>query len=196
VASGRVLVADADRRAAGVLTWLLAEQGLDVTLAHPPRSVEYALQWRAPEVLLIDGEDADLSALVRRLASDERFAHLRVIVATRTDGNGIGRVPEGAHDCVEKPYRAHEVLARVTTQLRASAELASAREVLRDARGEAERARDSSASNRRLAEVLRDVADELSTPEIYRVLARRVGRALGVRHCAVILAVGDGEATT
>lgn len=196
MANGRVVVADGDRRAGGVLTWLLAEQGFEATLAHPPRSVEYALQWRTPEVLLVDGDDVDLTALVKRLARDDRFAHMRVIVATRRDDNGIGRVPEGAHDCVEKPYRAHEVLNRVSAQLRASAELASAREVLRDARGQVERARDSSASNRRLAEVLRDVADELSTPEIYRVLARRVGRALGVRHCAVILADGDGEATT
>jgi two-component system, cell cycle response regulator len=196
VANGRVVVADGDRRAAGVLTWLLSEQGLEATLAHPPRSVEYALQWRTPEVLLVDGDDAELTALVKRLVRDDRFSNMRVIVASRRDDDGIGRVPEGAHDCVEKPYRAHEVVNRVTAQLRASAELASARDVLQDAQGQVERARDSSASNRRLAEVLRDIADELSTPEIYRVLARRVGRALGVRHCAVILADGDAQATT
>ena len=157
----------------GALTWLLAEQGLDATLAHPPRSVEYALQWRTPDVLLVDGDDADLTALVKRLARDDRFAHMRVIIAARRDENGIGRVPVGAHDCVEKPYRAHEVLNRVAAQLHASAELASAREVLQDARGQVERARDSSASNRRLAEVLRDVADELRVRRLRRCPRRR-----------------------
>jgi two-component system, cell cycle response regulator len=196
VASGRVVVADGDRRSAGVLTWLLSENGLDATLAHPPRSVEHALQWRTPDVLLIDGDNADLMLLVKRLRDEDRFADLRIIVATRSDEQGIGRVPAGADDCVEKPYRAHEVLNRVSAQLRLSVELTNARTVLREARGEADRARDSSANNRRLAEVLRDVADELSAPEIYRVLARRVGRALGVRHCAVILAAGDVDATT
>ena len=196
MASGRVVVAEGDRRSAGVLTWLLSEHGLDATLAYPPRAVEHALEWRTPDVLLIDGDNADLDALVRRIRSEGRFADMRLIVAIRPDEHGVGRVPDGADDCVAKPYRAHEVLNRVTAQLRAAAELSTARTGLKEARGEAERARDSSASNRRLAEVLRDVADELSASEIYRVLARRVGRALGVRHCAVILANGEDTATT
>jgi two-component system cell cycle response regulator len=196
VASGRVVVADGDRRSAGVLTWLLSENGLEATLAHPPRSVEHALQWRTPDVLLVDGENADLVLLVKQLRDESRFGDLRIIVATRSNEDGIGRVPVGADDCVQKPYRAHEVLNRVSAQLGVSAALASARHVLREAQGDADRARDSSANNRRLAEVLRDVADELSASEIYRVLARRVGRALGVRHCAVILAAGDADATT
>ena len=194
--NGRVVVADGDRRSAGVLTWLLSAHGLQATIAYPPKSVEHAIEWRTPDVLLIDGDNADLGALVTRIRADSRFADLRVIVAGRPDENGASRVPPGADDCVAKPYRAHEVLTRVSAQLRASAELSGSRDVLRDARNEAERARDSSASNRRLAEVLRDVADELSASEIYRVLARRVGHALGVRHCAVILADGDGEGTT
>jgi len=195
VPKGRVIVADGDRRSAGVLTWLLMDHGLDASLAFPPRAVEHALAWRPADVLLVDGENSELLELTKRLKREERFAALRVIVATRADDDGVGRVPEGVDDCVEKPYRAHEVLHRVNAQLRASRELAEARSVLREANGEAERARDSSANNRRLAEVLRDVADELSASEIYRVLARRVGRALGVQHCAVILASEDPDSS-
>ena len=190
-----MVVATGDRRSAGVLTWLLSEKGFDATVAFPPQAVEHALEWRTPDVLLIDGEDAELGALVKRIRQGSRFADLRVIVATRGDEDGVGRVPDGADDCVAKPYRAHEVLHRVTAQLRASVELSSARAVVRDARGETDRALDAAANNRRLAEVLRDVADEMSATEIYRVLARRVGRALGVRHCAVILADGGGDST-
>jgi two-component system cell cycle response regulator len=193
VPSGRVVVADGDRHASGVLAWLLVDHGVDASFAYPPRAVEHALSWRSADVLLIDGENAELVEIARRLKTQERFADLRVIVAARRDDEGVGLVPAGVDDCVEKPYRAHEVLNRVSAQLRARTELSQARAILREARGEAERARDSSQNNRRLAEVLRDVADELSASEIYRVLARRVGRALGVQHCAVILAGDDPE---
>jgi two-component system cell cycle response regulator len=196
VANGRVVVADADRRSAGVLTWLLSEHGMEASVAFPPRSIEHALAWRTPDVLVVDGENAELTALLPRLRKEARYADLRIIVATRPDDDGFSFVPSAADDCVAKPYRAHEVLTRVRSQLRTSAELANARTMLHEVRGEVDKARDSSANNRRLAEVLRDVADELSASEIYRVLARRVGRALGVRHCAVILSAGDEGSTT
>jgi two-component system cell cycle response regulator len=188
VGSSRVVVADADRRSSGVLAWMLTEKGIEATAAHPPNSVELALEWRTPEVLLVDGDDPELVALVKRIGQDRRYQGVRIIAAVRPDPTGVGQVPDGAHDCVEKPYRAHEVLTRVQMQLRTRTELAAARNALSAEREQSERGRDSSETNRRLAEVLRDVSDELSTPEIYRVLARRVGRALDVRHCAVILA--------
>jgi two-component system, cell cycle response regulator len=196
VHNGRVVVADGDRRSAGVLAWLLSEQGLQATLAYPPRSIEHALTWRTPDVVIVDGDLPDLPAFITRVRQDDRYSELRVIAAIRCDDNGVGHVPADVDDSVSKPYRAHEVLTRVTAQLRLRAELANAKSVLRDSKGEVEKARDSSANNRRLAEVLRDVADELSASEIYRVLARRVGRALGVRHCAVILSNGDTNSTT
>jgi two-component system, cell cycle response regulator len=191
-----VVVADGDRRSAGVLTWLLCEQGLHASLAYPPRTIEHALAWRTPDVVIVDGDFPDLPAFITKVRQDHRYSDLRVIVATRCDDNGVGHVPAGVDDSVSKPFRAHEVLTRVTAQLRVRAELANAKSVLRDSKGEVEKARDSSENNRRLAEVLRDVADELSASEIYRVLARRVGRALGVRHCAVILSNGDTDSTT
>src|SRR5581483_10792678 len=44
------------------------------------------------------------------------------------------------------------------------------------------------ASNRRLVDILHEVTGELSANEIYRILARRVARALEISHCSVILA--------
>lgn len=196
MASERIVVADGDRKAAGVLTWMLAEEGFDATVAHPPQAVEHMLQWRVPDVILVDGDDAELGSMIARLRRDARYAQMRVIATTRRDTVDACGIPDGADDCVEKPYRAAEVLRRVHAQLRTAAELARARTLVRDARSDVERARDSSENNKRLAEVLREVAGELSTPEIYRVLARRVGRALGVRHCAVILADPDSEPAT
>jgi two-component system cell cycle response regulator len=196
VASHTVVVADSDRRAAGVLAWLLSAEGFDATLAHPPLAVEQSLQWRAPDVLLIDGDDLELSGLVKRVRGDARFARMRVIAGTVRTLSASVMLPDGVDDYVERPYRAHEVLTRIRVQLRAGAELAAARGAAREAAGDVDRVRDSADSDRRLAAVIRDVAEELSTPEIYRVLSRRVGRALGVRHCAVILADGDADSVT
>ena len=126
VASARIIVADSDRRAAGVLSWLLAEQGFDATVAHPPRAVDQTLRWQTPDLLVIDGDDPELAAIVKRLRRDERFAAMRIIAGTRTDAS-IQTVPEGADDCVAKPYRPVEVLIRVRAQLRAAEELAKAR---------------------------------------------------------------------
>ena len=123
MASARIIVADTDRRAAGVLSWLLAEQGFDATVAHPPRAVDQTLRWLTPDVLLIDGDDPELAALVKRVRRDDRFASMRIIAGTRADASAMG-IPEGADDCVAKPYRPVEVLIRVRAQLRAAEELA------------------------------------------------------------------------
>ena len=126
MASARIIVADSDRRAASVLSWLLAEQGFDATVAHPPRAVDQTLRWQTPDLLMIDGDDPELTAIVKRLRRDERFAAMRIIAGTRTDAS-MQTVPEGADDCVAKPYRPVEVLIRVRAQLRAAEELAKAR---------------------------------------------------------------------
>ena len=126
MANPRILVADPDRRAAGVLTWLLAEQGFDATVAHPPRAVDQTLRWLTPDLLLIDGDDPELAEIVKRVRRDDRFSKMRIIAGTRSD-HGAVRIPDGADDCVAKPYRAVEVLIRVRAQLRAAEELARAR---------------------------------------------------------------------
>jgi diguanylate cyclase (GGDEF)-like protein len=126
VASARILVADTDRRAAGVLSWLLAEQGFDATVAHPSRAVDQTLRWLTPDLLLVDGDDPELADLVRRVRRDQRFAAMRIIASGRVDAGGV-RIPDGADDCVAKPYRPVEVLIRVRAQLRAAEELSRAR---------------------------------------------------------------------
>ena len=126
MAKARIVVADSDRHAAGVLTWLLSEQGFDATTAHPPGAVDQTLRWLTPDLLLIDGDDQDLAAIVKRVRRDNRFAAMRIIAGTRADVSAV-RIPEGADDCVARPYRPVEVLIRVRAQLRAAEELARAR---------------------------------------------------------------------
>lgn len=59
---------------------------------------------------------------------------------------------------------------------------------------ELQRAHDEIDTNRQLVEILNEVTAELTAAEIYRVLARRVARALDLRHCSVVLA-SPGELT-
>jgi diguanylate cyclase (GGDEF)-like protein len=158
VASARIIVADTDRRAAGILSWLLAEQGFDASIAHPPRAVDQTLRWLIPDLLLIDGDDPDLASIVKRVRREERYAGMRIIAATRSDAGAL-RIPEGADDCVAKPYRAVEVLIRVRAQLRAAAELAKARTAF-------ETLESTMADNRRLEELA-------TTDPLTRVLNRR-----------------------
>jgi diguanylate cyclase (GGDEF)-like protein len=158
VPSARIVVADTDRRAAGVLSWLLAEQGFDASVAHPPRAVDQTLRWLTPDLLLVDGDDPELAAIVKRVRREDRFAAMRIIAATRADSNAA-RVPEGADDCITKPYRAVEVLIRVRAQLRASEELARARSAFATLET-------TIADNRRLEELA-------TTDPLTRVLNRR-----------------------
>jgi DNA-binding response OmpR family regulator len=85
-----------------VLSWLLAEQGFDASIAYPPKIVDQTLRWLIPDVLLIDGDDDDLAGIVRRIRREERYAAMRIIAATHADTNTLGRIPEGADDYVSK----------------------------------------------------------------------------------------------
>ena len=189
--AGHVVVAEANPATAGALSWLLREHGYSVTAVADRDELFNAISVNAPDLILIDGDAVRRDgALLGELRRDQRFNDVRVIVtapwASIEDG-GYG-LPWGADDCVSKPFRVPELLGRVRTQLRASGQLRSARAALHDAAAELERAREDAANNRRLVDILHEVTGEVSATEIYRILARRVARALEISHCSVILA--------
>ena len=103
----RILVADADRRTAGVLSWLLAEQGFDASVAHPPAAVDQALRWAVPDLLLVDGEDTDLAGLVRRVRREGRFAPMRIIAATAS----VDELPVQLHVAEPDPFETDDWLS-------------------------------------------------------------------------------------
>jgi two-component system cell cycle response regulator len=59
---------------------------------------------------------------------------------------------------------------------------------LRSAEEELQRARDEAESRRKVVDILHEVTGDLSSDEIYHILARRVARALSLSRCSVILA--------
>jgi two-component system, cell cycle response regulator len=193
-----VLVADEDPVANGALAWLLREQGYQVTSVSERRRLIDALERARPDLLLVDVEDlgADGEQLLERVKRDERWRDVPIVVATHLPSNGKATnvlvPPRIADDYVTKPFRVPELLARIHTQLRAQSELRAARTALAVARAELERAREDVASNRKILDILNEVTGELSATEIYRILVRRVSRALALSRCSVVLATaGD-----
>jgi two-component system, cell cycle response regulator len=192
---GRVVVAEGHPVVAGALSWLLREQGYNVTAVADRKELFATISRQTPDLVLLDGDvverDEDLLAELR---SDQRWHDIRIIVTApwASLDDGATALPWGADDCVSKPFRVPELLGRVRTQLRASGQLRAARSALRDTTAELERARENAMSNRRLVDILHEVTGELSATEIYRLLARRVARALDISHCSVVLArAGD-----
>jgi two-component system cell cycle response regulator len=198
VAEPRVIVAEESSVVASTLCWLLREQGYKVQSVDDQHELFEALADEPPDVLLVDADRLNGSGeLLDRLRDNQRWVDVRVIVSTPANGQAaIPDIPTGADDYVSKPFRVPELLGRVRTQIRALNEVRAARAALRDATAELERARDDAVSNRQLVDILHEVTGELSATEIYRVLARRVARALDISHCSVVLArVGDSTGT-
>ncbi|HEY2163700.1 MAG TPA: response regulator, partial [Gemmatimonadaceae bacterium] len=192
----RVVVAERDPVVAGTISWLLREHGFSVSTATDRAELFKLIEDDAPDLIVLDGSVAKSDvAVLSDLRADERCHDVRVVVTTPWPaGNADEGLPVGADDWVSKPLRVSELLGRVRTQLRASDQLRAARSALHDTTVELERVREDAANNRRLVEILHEITGELAASEIYRVLARRIARSLGVPRCVVLLA-RPGEST-
>ena len=192
MANERILVADDDASVRETVCWVLREHGYDVLAVSSAAEVFVALEQRVPDLLLLDVmmPEMDGFAALERIKADERWRELPVLMfsAMPAEEATIRTLGLGAADFVRKPFRVKELLARIQAQLRMRSLLRSAREALRQTEQELLRAREEAESRRKLVDILHEVTGDLSTDEIYHLLARRVARALTLSHCSVILA--------
>lgn len=195
-AGTRVVVAERDPVVAGTISWLLRENGFSVSTAADRTELFQLIESGTPDLIVLDGGVAQTDqAVLADLRADERLHDVRVVVTTPWPAASAGDgLPAGADDWVSKPLRVNELLGRVRTQLRASDQLRAARAALHDTTVELERVREDAANNRRLVDILHEITGELAASEIYRVLARRIARALNVPRCVILLA-RPGETT-
>jgi len=186
-----VVVADGDQREARVLSWLLRERGYSVTAVEPGDALLQHLRARPADLVLLDS-NGSTQEMLQKLRSEEYGRDVLVIVAGSDDAAEATHALEvGADDFIPKPLRTAELVARVGAQLRARSDLRRMHAALQRREQELERAQDDIATTRQLVEILNEVTADLSAAEIYRVLARRVARALDLRHCSVVLATAD-----
>ena len=194
-----IVVANDDPRQLRALTWLLRERGYRVT-SVPSRAALDALAHGETDLLLLDygNVGSDSTQVLSRIRDDQRWRDMPVLVtapAPAADAAAAAvALRSGADDFLGRPIRVDELLARIEAQLRSHQGRREVRAALRDRELELERARENMANTHELVDIVHEVTNEHSVPAIYRVLARRVARALGLSHCSVVLAtVGDAE---
>ena len=198
--AAHVIVADDDPVKSSVLSWVLRERGYEVSAVRNDMLVEVLRTSPADLVLLgggSNGQAAGVSDTLRKIRLDDRTGDIPVIIAGVSDAQHAANVLRiGADDWVSQPLRLADLLARVAALLSARAEMRDIRLRLIRREEELQRAQDDIATSRQLVEILNEVTAELTAAEIYRVLARRVARALDLRHCSIVLAsAGDSTGT-
>lgn len=191
-----ILIADDDTSVLQTMSWVLKEHGYDVAAAREGNRVLDLLEERAPDLVLLDVmfPGADGYQLLERIKSDARWRDVPVLIISSLppEEAAVRALGLGAADFVKKPFRVKELLARIQAQLRMRTILRSANDALHQVERELERAREEAENRRKLVDILHDVANDLSSDEVYHLLARRVARALELTHCSVIVA-RDGQ---
>jgi two-component system, cell cycle response regulator len=192
VGAARILVVDDDPGMLQTITWILKEHGYEVASAQGGAAMWEQLDVRLPDLVLLDVvmPGADGFELLEQLKSDDRWRELPVLMVSSLppEEATVKTLGLGAADFVRKPFRVRELLARIQAQLRMRAMLKSARDALRTTEEELLRAREEAEVRRKLVDILHEVTSDLSSDEIFHILARRVARALNISHCSVILA--------
>jgi two-component system, cell cycle response regulator len=108
----------------------------------------------------------------------------------RADAESAG---EGVHDSAREPSSATPAdvtldAGPAAPQESAGGQLEALRAALRKAEGELLRTRQDAESKRHLVDIMHEVMGNLSTEEIFHMVARRLARALRLSHSSVILA--------
>ncbi|MCC6316382.1 MAG: diguanylate cyclase [Gemmatimonadaceae bacterium] len=194
--NARILIADDDASILQTMSWVLKEHGYDVASAREGSKVLDLLEERTADLVLLDVmfPDADGYQILERIKADARWRDIPVLMVSSLppEEAAVRTLGLGAADFVKKPFRVKELLARIQAQLRMRTILRSANDALHSVERELERVREEAENRRKLVDILHDVTNDLSSDEIYHLLARRVARALELTHCSVILA-RDGE---
>ena len=194
----RILICDGDPDDRQTITWLLKEHGYQVIALEEGSRLLATLAEGMPDLVVINAgaKNGDGIHLLEQMKADDRWRELPVLMisAKSPEDGAVKTLGLVAADYLRKPYQVRELLARIQAQLRMRAVLRSAREALRTTEVQLRQAREEAENQRKVVDILHDVTGDLTSEEIYNILARRVARALSVSHCSVILA-RPGDAT-
>lgn len=181
----RLVILDPDLSLGRTLIRVLREHGFDVVALPDATELAGALAEGPTELLLLDivaaGEEAAAEVARLRAAAPAPPPGLLLLSSRPPDADVYRTLGAGPQDFIAKPFRVHELVARVKAQLRVRHEVQG---------GEAER------ELRTPANVMADVTTGLTTGEIFQLLVRRVAQGLRIPRCSIILArPGAGQGT-
>ena len=127
--TGRILIADDDRDIAGFVELNLSLEGFAVQVVHDGQAALDAVQADPPDLVLLDVMMPVLDGVevLRRLRADPATATLPVVLLTAKSlsADKVVGLTAGADDYIVKPFDTLELLARVQTTLRRTAEARS-----------------------------------------------------------------------
>ena len=181
----RLVILDPDLSLGRTLIRVLHEHGFDVVAMPDASELAGALADGGTELILMDvvaaGDEAAAEVARLRAAAPAPAPSLLFISSRSPEAEVYKALAAGPQDFIAKPFRVHELVARVKAQLRARHE-----------------AHESGAERelRTSANVMADVTTGLTTAEIFQLLVRRVAQGLRIPRCSIILArPGDVQGT-
>ena len=180
----RLVILDPDLSLGRTLIRVLREHGYDAVAVSDVAELGTALSDGPAELLLVDivaAGDDHAAECARLRAAASPVPGLLLLSSRPPDADVYAALGAGPQDFIAKPFRVHELVARVKAQLRARLE-AQDGQMVRVARTP--------------AHVMADVTTGLTTSEIFQLLVRRVAQGLRIPRCSIILAKpGDIEGT-
>lgn len=181
----RLVILDPDLSLGRTLIRVLREHGFEVVAIPDVTELQGAFADGPTELLLVDivaaGADAAADVARLRAAAPDPVPGLLLLSSRPPDADVYRVLEAGPQDFIAKPFRVHELVARVKARLRA-------RHEVKDEAAEREL--------RTPANVMADVTTGLTAGEIFQLLVRRVAQGLRIPRCSIILAKpGDAQGT-
>jgi DNA-binding response OmpR family regulator len=176
---GRVVLLDPDVALARTLTRILREAGYDVAAIARAEELGTALSDAPSDLLLVDlmamGPDAPdaIAPILQAAAPRPRVLMVSSLPPSVETFRQLGASPS---HYIAKPFRVHELLARLRAELPPRAPAPDA-------------ARTS-------AVVMADVTTGLTAQEVFQLLVRRVAQGLRIPRCSIVLARRGGTRGT
>ena len=190
-----VIVADGDARTRAVLAWLLRARGHTVTAVDSADTLAEAASGHPADLVVLGLDSDEARRALTGLRRGDAGVEIPVLAAVDRV-HEADAVPDGSGitDVIGRPIAVPQFLARVDGQLRLAAALREARQRTAELEREVARLREEAAATTEVIEIVQEMVGEGSATGIYRVLARRLARALGITRCSVVLA-GPDDAT-
>ncbi len=184
--AGRILIVDDDHALSRTLSWVLSENGYEVSTIPSGDELFARLAQTPYDLLLLDIDLPGASGLelLKQLQDDARYREIPILMVSSLskEDAGVEALGLGAVDFISKPFSIRDLTARVRARLRAGMELNQVKTAAR--------------SQTEMLEILREITATLSTDEIFQVLVRRVARGLRISRCSILLAEPIPNAAT